>query len=286
MAAVFAFSVHAHQQFHTGVFGGGPFYHQAKEVVPLIKEGGFTTVILWTLHVNQNGDLIFNDELIIKDGTYVGNREWPEIIARLKGNESSVTRVEFSVGSWGVLDFETIGRLIQQQGTGATSILHRNFAALKRTLPILDAINFDDESNYDFASSLSFSLMLGSIGFKVSFSPYTNVNFWRYLFAYANFVQPNLVDAIYLQGYGGGSGAQPSIWNRYFHGVKVQLGLWSLHGPKCMLGQSPMQMQSQLKKHAKALSGAWIWLLDDMLKCQQAYSISDYARAIGKLTRQ
>jgi len=36
-----------------------------------------------------------------------------------------------------------------------------------------DAINFDDESNYDVASTTAFALMLTDLGYKITFCPYT-----------------------------------------------------------------------------------------------------------------
>ncbi|MGK3850840.1 hypothetical protein ABI057_15740, partial [Enterococcus faecium] len=84
---------------------------------------------------------------------------------------------------------------VDSQGTGPTSILYKDFAALRATLPI-DAIDFDDENSYDAPSTERFALMLGKLGYKVTMNPYTNNSYWISTVAAINAKSPGLVDAI------------------------------------------------------------------------------------------
>src|SRR3954447_22412735 len=54
----------------SGVYGGGPFYQGGQAVMDDLRNSGFTTVMLWSIHVHSNGDLYYNDTLIVSGGTY------------------------------------------------------------------------------------------------------------------------------------------------------------------------------------------------------------------------
>ncbi|KAF9110327.1 hypothetical protein BGX30_008017, partial [Mortierella sp. GBA39] len=118
------------------IYGGGPFYAGGTDTMNTLKASGFTTVMLWTIHVNSNGDLVYNDQPVVSNGTYIGKASWPAELASLKQAPTSVKRLEISVGSWGVSDFQNIKNLVASQGTGTGSILYKNFAALKSALGV------------------------------------------------------------------------------------------------------------------------------------------------------
>ena len=267
----------------SGVFGGGPFYHSADTVMPTMRASGFSTMILWSIHVHTNGDLVLNDVPIFSNGSYVGSdAAWPSKVASLKTAPTSVTRVEFSVGSAGVADFETIESLILSQGTGPSSILYRNFSALKAAIPIVDAIDYDDESNYDVASTVALSIMLGDLGYKVTLCPYTNSSFWTAVYNQTNAQRPGLVDRVLLQVYAGGASNNPVTWSGYFGGLQVEAGLWSRHGTNCGTGDTPSSVRTKMTNWRSAVGGGWMWLLDDMLACDGQYPLEDYAAAINE----
>src|SRR5512141_2693223 len=114
----------------SAVFGGGPFSSGGASVMNTLRSSGFTTVILWCIHVDATtGNLILNDQLVVANGAYVGNAAWPGQLATLKTAPTSVNRIEVSVGSWGVNDFQSVQTLMSSQGTNTTSILYRNFQA-------------------------------------------------------------------------------------------------------------------------------------------------------------
>src|SRR5262249_10519971 len=92
------------------------------------------------------------------------------------------------------------------------SILYKNFAALKYTIPTIDAIDFDDEDNYDHKTIIDFAAMLAKIGYRITFCPYTNASFWVDCLYSLNTQNPGLVTQFNLQCYSGGTGNDPGEW--------------------------------------------------------------------------
>lgn len=268
----------------SGVFGGGPFYNDADTLLPRIKASGFSTVVLWTLHVGSDGQINFNEHpMISAEGEYVADPQWPAKVAALKDAPTSVTRIEFSVGAFGTTSFENIEALMDVEGVGPDTTLHRNFSTIRALFPEVDAINFDDESNYDVGSAGNFALMLDTLGFKVTLCPYTNSNFWSGLYAAVEDVAPGTIDRVLLQSYAGGAGNAPATWNRYFGGLVVEPGLWSLHGSSCGAGHTPASMTAQFEAWAEDTDGGWVWYVDDLLACEGDYALEDYAGAINSV---
>lgn len=257
----------------SAVYGGGPFYDGGQSVMNTLRSSGFNTVMLWSIHVQANGDLYLNDTKICSNGSYIGNSTWPSQLATLKTAPTSVKRIEVSVGAWGCKDFENIRDLINAQGTGTNSILYRNFLALKQATGA-DAVNYDDESCYDVASAVSFGEMCAKMGYKITLAPYTQSSFWRS-------VKQKLgtnVDRVYLQCYAGGSGNSPSSWTSTM-GMKVIPGLWCLNSSSG--GTSAAQVKNQLTQWKNSISGGFMWLYDDMQKLSSPNTPADYANAIN-----
>jgi PKD repeat protein len=272
----------------SAIFGGGPFYSGGQTVINDLRNSGFTTVFLWSIHIEDNGDLVYNDIPIVKNGAYVGaDADWPARLATLKTAPTSVKRVEVSIGAWGVPDFERMSKLANGTaagcgttvvcGTGSGSILYRNFQALK-TATGADAVNFDDESHYNVADTTTFGQMLVGLGYKITFAPYTNQSFWKG-------VKDNLgasVDRIYLQVYDGGAGNNPATWNTAM-GMTVMPGLWTKHGSGCSAGDSPTQVNTRMAgwKTSAGISGGFLWLYDDIQACWAQGTTAQYAAAIN-----
>lgn len=271
----------------SAVYGGGPFYSGGTAVMDDLRASGFTTIILWSFHIEDNGDLVYNDIPVVRNGAYMGDAAWPTRLATLKTAPTSVNRIEVSIGAWSVPDFERMARLVNGTaagcgttlvcGTGTNSILYRNFQALKAATGA-DAVNFDDESAYDLAPTTTFGQMLIGQGYKITFAPYTQQTFWRNL-------KDNLgssVDKIYLQVYDGGAGNNPASWNTAM-GMTVDPGLWSRHGTGCTSGDSPASVQTRMSgwKTSAGIRGGFMWLYDDIQRCSAQGTSAQYAAAIN-----
>ena len=66
------------------LYGGGPLYADAAAHRGLIRGSGFTTLVIWTVHVEADGDLVLNNHKIVDDGAYVGRADWPAEVAAFK----------------------------------------------------------------------------------------------------------------------------------------------------------------------------------------------------------
>ncbi len=267
----------------SAVFGGGPFYSGGTAVMNTLRSSGFTTVMLWSIHVDSStGDLILNDQKVASGGAYVGTFTWPAQLATLKQAPTSVKRIEISVGSYGVNDFQSIKTLMANYGTNTTSILYRNFLALK-TATGADAIDLDDETLYDVNSTVNFCLMCASMGYKITLCPYMNGSFWSSCMTQINSQRPGTVDAIYLQCYAGGAGNDPGSWANTFGGFKVYPGLWCRNGGSCASGDNPASVAAQMTawKNSAGITGGFMWLYDDMQACSAQGSPAQYASAIN-----
>jgi len=264
---------------HSAVFGGGPLYSNAAANRDKIRASGFDTVILWTIHVHDDGDFVLNDKKIIDNGVYVGRSAWPAEVAAFKTGPTSVNRIEIGIGSWGVPDFEKMKALIDAQGTGPNSILYKNFLALRNALPSIDAVNYDDESCYDVTSSVALGIMLKDLGFQVALCPYTRSSYWRGVFNGINSARPGAVDRVYLQCYAGGAYNNPGTWNNYFGGLKVSPGLWCWPNGNA----TPAQVEAKMStwRGSYDIAGGFMWLLDDMLNNQSTHPVSAYGYAIN-----
>ena len=262
------------QTGYTGIFGGGPFYKNASANITEIENSGFTEAIVWSVEVNSVGDLNFNGEFpLTSGGVYVGNNYYPNFpsdMARLK--QGTVKRITFSIGSSNYGDWEDIAALVKSQGIGPSSILYKDFAALKAAIPALDALDFDDENSFDSPTTIEFGVMLGQLGYHVMPDPFDNASYWTNVVAQINSHLPGTVDGVHLQAYAGGAGNNPCVgWN--FGSVPVFPGLWDLN-------DTPSQVETIIGGwHQQCgILGGFMWLYDDFVGTGLA---AQYANAIN-----
>ncbi|HTW30520.1 MAG TPA: hypothetical protein VMD76_02515, partial [Candidatus Sulfotelmatobacter sp.] len=273
LTAAFSGEVWA-QTGYTGIFGGGPFYKNAAPNITEIENSGFTEAIVWSIEVSSTGDLNFNGEFpLTSGGVYVGNEYYPDFpgdMAQLK--EGTVKRVTFSIGSSNYGDWEDITNLVNTQGTGPTSILYQDFAALKAAIPALDAIDFDDENSFNSPTTISFGIMLSGLGYHVMPDAFDQSSYWTNVVTQINDSAPGAVDGVHLQAYAGGAGNNPCVgWN--FGTVPVFPGLWDQD-------DTPAQVQTTMTGwHEQCgIIGGFMWLYDDFVGTGLA---AQYASAIN-----
>jgi hypothetical protein len=269
------------QTGYTGIFGGGPFYKNSANNITEIENSGFTEAIVWSVEVSSTGDLNFNGEFpLTSGGVYVGNSTWPDFPAQMAQlKQGTVKRVTFSIGSSNVGDWQDITALVKAQGTGPSSILYKDFAALKAAIPSIDAIDFDDENSFDSPTTIQFGVMLGQLGYHVVPDPFDNSSYWTNVVSQINAQLAGTVDGVHLQAYAGGSGNNPCQgWN--FGSVPVFPGLWDLN-------DTPSQVESIMAGwHSQCgIVGGFMWLYDDFvgngLAAQYAAAINTAVGAPG-----
>jgi hypothetical protein len=274
LAVAFSGEAAVAQTGFTGIFGGGPFYKNAANNITEIENSGFTEAIVWSIEVSSTGDLNFNGEFpLTSGGVYVGNETYPDFpgdMAQLK--QGTVKRVTFSIGSSNYGDWEDITALVNAQGTGPTSILYQDFAALKAAIPALDAIDFDDENSFNSPTTIQFGVMLGQLGYHVMPDAFDDSSYWTNVVSQINTQLPGTADGVHLQAYAGGSGNNPCVgWN--FGTVPVFPGLWDQV-------DTPAQVQSIMTGwHSECgILGGFMWLYDDFVGTGEA---AQYASAIN-----
>lgn len=280
-----------------GIYGGGPL--QNKNELEALKRSSFNTIICWSMHVNSQGDLIYNDgEPIAHKGSYTGPPAWPAQLESLTQGADPPKRLVFSVGAAGCADFRHIRMLFNKHGSGPENPLHGNFSALRKAIPQLSKIDFDNEDDYDEATIVSFAQMLHKIGFAITFCPYNRMKFWEGALRTLHGIDPAIVVGYNLQCYAGGTrNASVEELRKWIMSVSaatnlsfkdaatfVRPGLWCRHND-CKQGLFPIEIANTLAEWGTlGMGGAWIWLYDDVKKnekCEGAdTSLEAYAVSI------
>ena len=270
-----------------------------------LMNSGFTTLMLWSLHVHDNGDLFYNDTLIVSNkeinsgtGTDKINPNMPVDLARLR-NEGGVKNVLFSIGAgggcdnkgkcWEPDDFQNIQKLLATKAGTAT--LTDNFTALAKWLKI-DGFDFDNEENVTPITIATLAAILVPLGRKniITFCPSFNPNetFWLQCMSatYDPKVRIQLVKWWNLQYYGS---ADPKTW---IPGMKDYMqthpiGVSDANSFMCpgvdvsTLDPAGVQEQFESWQHndSLALQGGFIWNLDAIHA--RGDTPADYAKAIS-----
>ena len=268
---------------YTGIFGGGPFYKTANfnvsKDIAEIEHSGFSEAIVWSVEVSSTGDLNFNGEFpLTSKGAYIGNKTYPKFPADMATLKKAgiVKRVTFSIGSSNYGDWENITALVKAQGVGPKSILYKDFVALKKAIPALDAIDFDDENSFNLPTTVKFGVMLGKLGYHVLPDAFDNASYWQSVVSEINKQLPGTADGVHLQAYAGGQGNNPCTgWD--FGQVPVFPGLWDKD-------YTPSQVESIMRGWHKEcdIIGGFVWIYDDFVGNGLA---KKYATAINKAVR-
>lgn len=250
--------------------------HGGAAYVEQLKKSGFNTVILALGHPHEQADLYYNDTLIIQNGSYVGPAGWPELVASLLRAPTMVNRVLFSIGGAGVGDFANIANLIKKYGTGPETALYRNFQALKTIFPVVDAIDLDDEELLQAPVIVQFSLMLGRIGLKTTFCPYTQQSFWIDCLKQIERESPGQVVGFNLQCYSGGGGNEPAQWIAAIRNVMGEGFPAAFVTPGLSSSQTPDEIREQFEAwRASGIDSGFLWTYEGARN-----EASAYARAI------
>lgn len=256
-----------------------------KSETAALKTSGFNSLVIFGIGILDNGDIKYysntpgsKDVVVASNGSYVGGDALASKVRSFKtGNDTTVDRVEISMNS------QHVKALMARPGPGTDTPLARNFQALKAAWG-LDAVNNDDESLYDVASTVAFGKMLGAVGYKYTIAPYTNARFWAQITTQLNagLRQPDLLmDRVYLQCYDGGAGNDPAGWQSSL-GMKVVPLVWVTNDSKPGQGTSVAQARSRFTSWSQrgAVAGGGYWNDFDIEKMKLSYK--DYGDVLLK----
>lgn len=261
---------------HSGVYVGGHIRRERPKTIETLKNSGFTYVILFNVNVETDGTLTTDGETICRNGEYVFFNEQPyyvDDVKALKTWPTGIERIEICIGGWGNESYYRIRDLINSQGTGESSILYRNFKALKEAIPEIDAVNNDDEHSYDATTAVQFHTMMFDLGYKTTVAPYTNKTFWQSLVTGLNRNRRGACDRVLIQCYDGGAGNNPSDWH---------LGGLPLHAGRTNY-QTDMETsigQMQSWKDNNNVVGGFVWVYND-----ETWNLNKWASAMNRVFR-
>jgi len=265
----------------TRIYAGGAFAFGQNGAVQAIQAGNYSTLVLWSVHVNSQGNLIFNNTPFVTNGTYAEAQPM-DLPARLAQLRSQGIGIIFSVGAGGTNDFQNISTFVKDGVPGPGNQLYDNFLALKQAMVAaggdIDAIDFDNEDYMDTTTLVNFGLMLGNIGYSsVTFCPYYDDDIWNETFQKLISERGNnFVSAIHLQCYSGGAGNNPQQWGQVI--AKVNPGTLLIPGLGAMQSsgwwQNGAPGQNVVKQASVAMYGNADW--SGMLR-QGTYSSPDEA---------
>jgi hypothetical protein len=257
----------------SGVYVGGHIRRQRPATITKLKASGFQCVILFNVHVEQDGTLTTDGDTICFNGQYVFAKKHPHYITdirSLKTPPTSIERIEICIGGWGNTSYANIKQLFNSNGMGKNSALYKNFKILKDSIPEIDAVNNDDENAYDVHSAVAFHLMMDELGYKTTLAPYMNKNYWTGLVNGINQVRTGVVERVMIQCYDGGAGNNPSNW--HIAGIPLHAGRLNY--------QTFAETQTVMKdwKANKNVVGGFFWVYND-----ETWNLNKYATTVNRI---
>lgn len=244
---------------NVGLYAGGYIRRERPGTIETLRNSGFQYVVLFNINVESDGTLKCDGETVCQNGSYVYGQTNPEYvndIKKLKQAPTAITRIEICIGGWGNESYNHIKDLIRANGTGSNTILYRNFKALKDAIPVIDAVNNDDEHCYDADSAEKFHKMMNQLGYKTTLAPYTNKTFWQKL---ASGLGSGICDRIMVQCYDGGAGNNPKDWH-LLDGVTVHGGRYHYQDDSLDAAHHAAKFQEWKND---GTSGGFFWVFND-----------------------
>ena len=267
------------------VFTGGSF--NSPGIYTDLLQSTFTTVVLWSVRVDPLGNMSYAGPAgsLATNGVFNPNADapttaWQQQVVALKNTAGSpVTRVElcFGVGSSPPDEtFPNIMAIYNAMCDSGRKNLLDNLKAVKTALN-LDAICFDDEVQYDLASSLWFAQAARYLGMTVTIAPYCMSNYWSTLVSAAN-ANGTLIDANYLQCFSSGLSAE---WT--FGGLNPVAGMWlNQSTPSLSPTAATQQLQALIQSSPRVtLSGGWYYNAGEILANANLWTFNQYSQAIA-----
>ena len=262
----------------SGVYVGGHIRRERPKTITTLRESGFTYVLLFNVHVDPDGTLKTDGEVICKDGEYVFAKPQPNYqmdIRNLKTPPTSIQRIDIVIGGWGNNSYDNIKNLINTKGTGANTMLYKNFKALKEAVPEIDGVNNDDEQCYDLETGAKFHIMMYNLGYKTTLAPYTNKSYWQNLCTKIRASKPDAVDRVMVQCYDGGAGNVNRVGTWTFNGVNERHAGLLNYSNDWSVDKNMAQFQKW--KDDGVATGGFVWVYND-----ETWDLNAWASAMNR----
>lgn len=274
----------------------------------LLKQSGFTTLLLSSFYIHADGDLYSGDshQPIIHKGKWVGDPAYVKRVLDLK-KKSSISRIEILLeGRWygqppNTFDFirdwydpaKTVPGIVT--GIGEQSTLYNICKVLKEVLGA-DAFCIDDESVYDSPSIIAMGKIAAKLNMHMTLCPFRGYTYWGDILKASD---ANVVDALYLQCYDGGIRNNIKDWVSALKPTQPIYPIFMVRGSFSTCdthkgSKSVAEITSQLKGFKEdypGMSGAAIWQMDDLynfvkLGCAIKHPESGSAKSVKEFLRQ
>lgn len=258
----------------SGVYVGGHIRRERPNTIKTLRESGFTYVILFNVDVQADGTLKTDGETICENGKYVFYKTQPHYVddvRLLKTQPTSINRIEICIGGWENGSYGNIRNLINANGTGTNTMLYKNFKALLEAVPGIDAVNNDQEQDYDVSSAVKFHTMMYDLGLKTTIAPYMNKSYWQDFVNQLNAARPGAIDRVMIQCYDGGAGNNPSNW--HFGNIPLHAGRTNY---QTNMETSIAQMQSWHDNNG--VTGGFVWVYND-----EKWNLNSWAIEMNKI---
>lgn len=258
----------------SGVYVGGHIRRERPNTIKTLRESGFTYVILFNVDVQADGTLKTDGETICENGKYVFYKTQPyyvDDVRLLKTQPTSINRIEICIGGWGNGSYGKIKNLIDANGTGSNTMLYKNFKALLEAVPGIDAVNNDQEQDYDVSSAVKFHTMMYDLGLKTTIAPYTYKSYWQSFVNQLNAARPGACDRVLIQCYDGGAGNNPSDWK--LGGLEVHAGRTDYQSAEDV---SIAQMQTWHDNNG--VTGGFVWIYN-----YETWNLNSWAIEMNKI---
>ena len=266
----------------SGIYAGGHIRRGRPNTITKLRQSGFTYLILFNVNVEADGTLTTDGETICKNGQYVFQQTQPyyqEDVRNLKTEPTGITRIEICIGGWGNGSYGNIKNLINSQGTSSTSILYKNFKALKDAVPEIDAVNNDQEQDYDVTTAAKFHIMMYNLGYKTTFAPYTYMSYWQSLNDQIRKSKPKAVERVMVQCYDGGAGNLNSVGSWNFTGVSERHPGLLNYSNDWSVERNLAQFQSW--KDQGVATGGFVWLYNDGY--DETWDLNGWAAGLNRI---
>lgn len=263
----------------SGVYVGGHIRRERPGTITKLRNSGFTYVILFNVHVDPDGTLKTDGDTICYNGEYVFQKKHPhyqEDVANLKTPPTSITRVEICIGGWGNDSYTNIKNLINSKGTGSNTMLYKNFRALKRAVPEIDAVNNDIEQDYDVDTGAKFHIMMYGLGYKTTLAPYTYKSYWTQLNDKIRASRPKAVERVMVQCYDGGAGNVNSVGTWNFNGVTERHAGLLYYSNDWSIDKNMAQFQKW--KDDGVATGGFVWVYND-----ESWDLNAWASGMNRI---
>lgn len=263
----------------SGVYVGGHIRRERPGTITKLRNSGFTYAILFNVHVTADGTLTTDGDTICYNGKYVFQNKHPyyqQDVANLKTAPTSITRVEICIGGWGNDAYTNIKNLINSKGTGSTTMLYRNFKALKQAVPEIDAVNNDIEQDYDVETGAKFHIMMYNLGYKTTLAPYTYKSYWTSLNDKIRASKPKAVDRVMIQCYDGGAGNVNSVGTWNFNGVTERHAGLMYYSNDWSVDKNMAQFQKW--KDDGVATGGFVWVYND-----ESWDLNAWASGMNRI---